>query len=95
MRVARCTTPLTTLLWVMATPLGAPVEPEVYITYARCCGRRVTARTPPTASAAGSAPVSGSSRKSTGTSQAGSTPTVSWSVRISCGAASVRMYSSR
>ncbi len=31
-------TPLTTLRWVIAAPFGSPVEPEVYITYARLPG---------------------------------------------------------
>jgi hypothetical protein len=28
----------TTACWVMATPFGTPVDPDVYITYASCAG---------------------------------------------------------
>jgi hypothetical protein len=29
---ASCRTPFTTVAWLMPTPLGVPVEPEVYMT---------------------------------------------------------------
>ncbi len=83
---ARRSTPLTTSRWVIVTPFGTPVEPEVYITYAAFAGRGATSGTRGPATAK-----SMSSTHRAGTSVVGSTPAVSAPVRISCGRASAKM----
>eukprot|EP00964_Phaeocystis_antarctica_P146525 scaffold112829_cov39-Phaeocystis_antarctica.AAC.1 len=59
--------------WVTCTPFGLPVEPEVYMTYARWCGRtRAAAAAPkPTSTpAAAAASCSGTRRASSSSSTA-------------------------
>lgn len=89
--VARWAMPLVTFPWVIATPFGVPVDPEVYITYAVLSGRAAAL---PSAGE-GSVSTSRSAKYRRSIPVVGSTCSVTASVRTRCGRAWFRTYSRR